>query len=533
MDETPNVVEEKKGRLGFLSSWIKDDYDKYFVYILLAAFAIRILIFVKTLNQPLWWDGADYMSAAKRLGLGLNIQDIWYYRRGFLFPLISAPFFALGFGETGVRLLEVFFSTGFIFVSYLFMTRFVEKKIALLASICLSFSWLMIFFSGRILTDIPAAFFILLSFLLFWDGYYLDRGKKYLYFAAAVFVLAVLTRMQSLMVAPAFLLIAIMKEKTKFVFNKKIWIAFLIFVALMIPQFYLYSSHYGNPFADISSHYLGIGEEAEQSGNARTFNPAMFNYVFDIPYIVGDWIFYLFFLGLFIFFLDLILGFDKIFKNVELQKKFFIFSFAAIIFLVMGYVGSVSYVEQRYVTPALPFLFLIAVFPLVKLQEYLEKNNGLSKRLSGIVIVAILLLLLIPNFSLGKDMIEEKKTSYFEVKEAGLWIKENSNPEDKVVTNSVPQITYYSERSTYPYDPGFYYGTKLGNPEFLKYSDDKEGFLQFVEDYKPRFMILSLYESIPQWAQTFPQDHPEKVVPVKIYPENTSSPVLIIYEFKY
>ena len=33
--------------------------------------------------------------------------------------------------------------------------------------------------------------------------------------------------------------------------------------------------------------------------------------------------------------------------------------------------------------------------------------------------------------------------------EAGLWIKANSNKTDIVVTNSHPQIKYYSERETF------------------------------------------------------------------------------------
>ncbi|MBI2043077.1 glycosyltransferase family 39 protein [Candidatus Pacearchaeota archaeon] len=484
------------------------------------------------MNQPLWWDGADYMSAAKRLGLGLDIQDIWYYRRGFLFPLISAPFFMFGLSEIGVRFLEVLFSTGFVFVSYLFLTRLVDKKVALLVSICLSFSWLLLFFSGRILTDIPAAFLIILSFLFFWDGYYLKKGNKFLYLSAIIFVMAVLTRMQSFMIAPAFLMLAILKEKYKFILNKKLWIALFIFLVLMIPQFYLYSSHYGNPFSDITSYYLGIGEKAVETGNERVFSSAVFNYILNIPYILGDWVYYFFFIGFVLFFFDLILGFDKIFKNEELQKKFFIFFFPACIFLIMGYVGSVSYVEQRYVTAALPFLFLIIVYPLVKFGEILEKKHNLNKKTSNIIIVGILLLLLIPNFNLANNMIEEKKTSYLEVKQAGLWIKENSNPDEIIISASVPQTIYYSERSTYPFDPGFYYGTKLGNPDFLKYSNDYEGFLKFAEDYKPRFMILSIFESTPDWAQILPQTNPELLIPIKVYNQGEQS-VLIIYEFKY
>src|SRR3989344_5089095 len=130
MDENSKVIEEKKQKLnGFLFSWIQDNYDKYFLAILAAAFILRIWIFTKTMNQPLWWDEADYLSAAKNIGLGLDIQDIWYYRRGFLFPLLSAPFFTLGLGEVGLRFMEVLFSTGFIFVSYILISKMFDKKL--------------------------------------------------------------------------------------------------------------------------------------------------------------------------------------------------------------------------------------------------------------------------------------------------------------------------------------------------------------------------------------------------------------------
>ena len=524
--ENESVSERKSKLKKIFFSWVKDGYDKYFLAVLLFAFILRIWIFTKTLNQPLWWDGADYMSAAKRIGLGLEIRDIWYYRRGFLFPLITAPFFALGAGETGIRLLEVLFSTGFVLVSYLLMTRIVEKKVAILASICLSMSWIMVFFSGRILTDIPAAFFIVLSFLFFWDGYFLNKGNKYVYLSALIFAAAVLTRMQSLMMLPVFFMIPFMKEKFGMFSNKKIWMGALIFAIAMLPQVFLYSSHYGNPIKDIGSHYLGIGEKAEQTGNARIISFAMFNYILDLPYMLTKWIFYLFLMGFVMFFADLFIGLDKIFKNEELQKKFFVLSFVLCLFLVMGYVGSVSYVEQRYVTAALPFLFMISVFPLVKLGEYFEKNLKLSNTLSIICILVILFILLVPNFTLGKTMIEEKKTSFIEVKEAGLWIKENSNTSDVVISGSLPQIVYYSERSTYPFD--FWYK----NAEFENYSQNVTGFLQFVEDRKPKFMILSLYESLPDWAKTLPQDYPGKTVPVQVYRQG-ETPVLIIYEFKY
>ena len=537
MEETQNIIpvlSEKKGRLNeFLFSWVKDNYDKYFLVIFGVAFLLRLWIFTKTFNQPLWWDEADYMSAAKNLGLNLNIQDIWYYRRGFLFALLAAPFFTLGFGEIGIRFLEVLFSTGFIFVSYLLISKMFDKKLVLYSSIGLTFSWILLFFTGRVMTDIPAAFFILLSFLFLWKGYVLKEGDKFIYLAGAIFALAVLTRMQSLIMVPAFMVPIFLKEKFKMFSNKKIWFGVLFFVLVLTPQIYLYSQHYGNPIVDLGSHYLGIGESVSE-GNERTINSEILKYLFDLPYMLGTWVFYLLVFGVFYFFSDLVFGFDKIFQNEKVQNKFTVLFWILCVFLVIGYINQAddaNYVDQRYISVALPFLFLIAVSPLIKIEEIIGKNFD-NKKTARIIVILGLILLLIPNIMLAKSLLENKADSYSEVRDAGLWIKENSNPEDIIISSSLPQITYYSERSTYPYDPGFYFGTKLGLNGFENYPADEEGFLKFVEDKKPKYIILSAFEVNPDWFSQYVQSN-SNLVPVKAYNNKDNQQVLIIYKFNY
>ena len=162
--------------------WVKDNYDKAFLLVLATAFLAYLFVFFKTLNQPLWYDAANYLATAKRLvfpKLGLN--DIWYYRRGFFWALFPALFFALGLGEAGVRLSLVFFGSGIVLTSYLLLSKMFDKKKALISSIGVAFSWIVLFFVGRPLTDIPACFFLLLSLLFFWKGYVLKEGKKYLF----------------------------------------------------------------------------------------------------------------------------------------------------------------------------------------------------------------------------------------------------------------------------------------------------------------------------------------------------------------
>src|SRR3989344_55433 len=126
----------KKSLKNFLFGWVKDKYDKTFLWILLAAFLIRLWIFWQTKDQALWWDAADYMAAAKRwAGVNPHLIDIWYYRRGFLWPLLGTLFFMLNIGEIGMRLLVVLMSTGFVLVTYFLITEMFNKKLALLTSL--------------------------------------------------------------------------------------------------------------------------------------------------------------------------------------------------------------------------------------------------------------------------------------------------------------------------------------------------------------------------------------------------------------
>jgi len=500
-------IEQRKSKLSqFFFGWVKDNYDKIFIAILILAFIIRLWIFFKTLNQPFWWDEADYLSAAKRWGLGLNIRDIWYYRRGFLFPLIGALFFRLGLGETGIRFLVVLLSTGIVAVSYFIIAKMFDKRLALLTSVALSLSWILLFFTGRVLTDIPAAFFILLSLLFFWKGYVLKEGNKFLYLFALCFVLAVLTRMQSFMLAPPFLIYIILKEKSKMFRNKKLWVTLGIILVLLIPQFILYSMHYGNPLSDIASHYLGIGEKAVQTGSARTFSSAIFNYFWNVengqqvglPYMLSSIMFVMLIIGLIYFFVDLFIGIDKIFKNELLQNKLFVLTWIISLFLLMGYIGSDSYVEQRYITAALPFLFLIAISPLVFIGNFLSKHVRLSKKIIIGLTLILVALLMIPNITLSNSLINQQLTSYSQVKQVGELIKADSSPGDIVLSSSLPQITYYSELSTYPYDIKNDSINK-GDKTIANYSDGEVGFEQFLKTKKPKYLMASIFEGDPDW----------------------------------
>ena len=226
-------IENRKNLIyNYFFGWVKDNYDKLFILILITAFILRIIIYTKTNQQALWWDAADYLATGKRWGLGLNTIDIWYYRRGFLWPLIVAFFFKIGLGELSMRFFVVLLSTGLVFAVYLLINEMFNKKLALLTSITITFSWVYLFFTGRLLIDLPSSFLFLFTLLFFWKGYVKNQGKKYFYLFGLFYCLTCMIKMQYLMFAPSFLVMAILKEKWRFIKNKQLWISILIFVII-------------------------------------------------------------------------------------------------------------------------------------------------------------------------------------------------------------------------------------------------------------------------------------------------------------
>lgn len=528
MENLKQITEKRiNGLKARFFNFLKNPYNKAFFFLLILALAIRLWIFSNTLNQPIWWDGTDYLSAAKNWGLDLKITDIWYFRRGFLFPLVYSFFFRFGLGETSIRFTILLFSLGTVAVSYFLIRKMFNEEYALLASLGLTFSWVLLFFTGRILTDIPAAFLLLTSLLFFWKGYMFKEGKKNIYLFVIFFALAVLTRMQTLMFAPAFLILIFTREKFGFFKKKTFWLASLLFLLFLTPQIILYAMHYGNPITDILAHYFGINSVSNTTP-ASTSMSTIFRYIFDLPYIMdGSWnpnpimtIFkpfvILLILGVFYFFTDIILGFDKIFKNEEIQKKLFVFVWIVIPFLVLGYIT--LYVEQRYASAALPFLFMIAGIAGYSIFSYFFKILGAKDKLAKCLVFLLLFILLTANFMWGIQLIDSKKTSYLEIKEAGIWLNQNSNPSDLIITASRPQVTYYAERSVQSSDPHIW--------------DNKTTFEKTVKELKPSYLVLSVFEQTPDWLYAYPQEHQSSLIPVKAFYQG-QQPIVIIYKFNY
>ena len=162
-------------------------------------------------------------------------------------------------------------------------------------------------------------------------------------------------------------------------------------------------------------------------------------------------------------------------------------------------------------------------------------------KIAGIVIALVILLGgAYQNISHSTGLIENKKTSYIAVRDAGLWLKENTPENSKIITPSIVQNQYYSERDSYdlnyneemlPEGCKDLYGATVANDSCQRASESL--FNKKVVLIKPDYYVISVYEPVftPQWAYTYPQRNNLSFVKAFFQPENQQQPVLIIYEF--
>src|SRR3990167_5389443 len=141
----------------------KDKHNIVLILILLFAFITRMYFFFYTIDQPVWWDESQYIEQAKRLGLDLETNDIWYYRRTMLLSVFWSFFYKIGLGEITLRFTEVLFSMLLVYATFLVGKEMFNRKIGLLAAFGVAISRIILFETSRLLTSVPSAALMMLA----------------------------------------------------------------------------------------------------------------------------------------------------------------------------------------------------------------------------------------------------------------------------------------------------------------------------------------------------------------------------------
>lgn len=515
MENPEQQIEDKKveARKEKIKSWLKNPYNLALIGILIFAFIIRLYYFNLTKAQPLWWDEAEYMLKAKNIALGTPDTGWGSNVRPVLFPFLASFFFRIGFGEIALRFFLILVSISGILFLYLLGKELFNQRIALIASSFMVFFYIDLFYTMRLMVDVSQVFLTLLTSFLFIKYKFGNGSKKLVWFILPILFLGVLFRFTMGLFIGVLLIFLLLTENIK-LFKAKEWYVSLFFgIAIVVPIVLLLWNLSGNPLYPIY-YVLSTASGAQSASADQPGQYAFFAYLNYFSNYTTLFFSLLFVLGLLLIIASFVLKYDRIFKDTDTKKYLYLLMWIIVPMIYFGFVF--NHFEDRYIYLLFPPIFVIMGIALDKIYLSLTKY---SKFISVLFVFAFLIFGYWQMISHSDQIIKSKVYSYQGLKDAGLWIKEHSSKEDTILNTGLPENTYYSERAT-----------KSPN-EFAS----KEDFDKYIQENKPKYLVLSIWEHNPDWMQSWIQNSSEKINPVKAFylDEQQQQVSAVIYEITF
>jgi len=484
MDEKEIISEDKKETSHNISNWkeksiqwIKDNQNLILVLILVFAFAVRMYYFFLTTSQPLWWDEAEYMLKAKNIAFGTP-ETGWWYGRPILFPVISAVFLKIGLGEIGLRFLWVLLSVANVFLVYYIAKSLFNKRVGLISASIISVSYIDLFYTFRLLVNLPEIFFVLLAYAFFVKHEFNHGSNKFVWAIIPILLIGALIRF-TIGIAIIILLIYLLVTKGIKLFKEKNWYISIILGFICFVPYGIYSwIKYGNPIYVILSVLVGsTGQRSLVDTPVKIF----MDYVKYLPSYT-HWILFIFFiLGAIFLFFNLIFLFDLLRKDDSIKRNLFLILAFIIPLIYFGFF--VNHFEDRYLSMVLPVIFILTAKGLDLFYEQIKKHTN---SILAVVIIVGILLFGGYNMMIHSDaIIKDKVNSYNDLRNVGLWVRENSLKNDSIISAGMPEITYYSERPTY------------------KHADNLSDQKTLIKEKNAKYIILTNWERSPEWTYSF------------------------------
>lgn len=456
-----------------LKRFFSDKYNILFVSVLILAAAIRIFLFLKYQNQPLWWDEADYVGIAKAIALGISDQAAAHRARGM--AIIYSLFYLINWGEIGVKILQLVISVAGIAMTYVFGKKFFSKNVALVAMIFMSVLWVHLFWSLRISLGIVSMLIWLIAGYFFWKGFE-EKGKWWhLALSFGLIGFGIFAYESVGFIIPFFAVYLLVTQRLKFLKNKKFWIGVVAFLVIATPFLVYNQIEFDSPYPRINRHVIEIQGNIEASSGeevSANFWGEIFQYAQGFPSVVKLPIFLLFVLG-FLYFGNMFLGLDYALKGKkEFRKPLFLFLWMVTVFLAFSFVNALTsfYYEPRFLMPMYPIVMLIAGQGLVYVHDFIKRYH---KFLAIAVVVTLVVLGCYLQLTDASDRIDSKSKTFLAEPDAGQWLKDNTQFDDTILScvQQVP-MHYYSERDVHGFSDNL---------------DEK------IEEYHPKYIVYNFY----------------------------------------
>jgi len=211
-------------------NWIKRNWE--ILTILLVALVIRIYYFVMTQASPLWYDESVYMLMSQRFAFGTTY--IFGPVRQVLFPFIISLFYRISTTEFLPRLFILVLSMFSIYGMYLLGKELFNKRVGLISSFLMSIFYLNLFFTFRLLVDLPSLTFFIFS-AYFFIKYFRTKKNSNLYLFALLIGIGTLFKLSTAFLLITCFIYLLFTRELSLIKRKEFWISVLIFCLVLSP----------------------------------------------------------------------------------------------------------------------------------------------------------------------------------------------------------------------------------------------------------------------------------------------------------
>jgi 4-amino-4-deoxy-L-arabinose transferase-like glycosyltransferase len=421
--------------------WLEmEKTDKLIILVLIFSFLIRIIFLFYSPFRG--WDETVYLNLGRDLSKNPFIYSLFnkgwndfipstdiiygWPNIGFrapLLPYILSIFYALKLNFL-TQIITPIFATLSVFLVYILGKKLFDKKIGLYSAILFALVPIHVLSSGKIWTDILVVFFILLTFISFWQGYE-KNNKKHKVLFGLFLALSLMARYTTLWITPVFLFYFFIRDKSlKFLKDKYLWYAIGVFFLVLIPWFIYGFKYYGN----ILGGFIHGFKASSYWGGVQSWS-FFFENSWAIFSITGI---------LFVISLLYIL-----FKKEFLKREIYLLLIWVIFYSAI--VITMPHKEARFIMPIVPVICLLSGFFINKIKKYKDIIFGLI----CIALIASLLILFKIEYQNSKAGVN------ICFSDGNKFLADNSIDKNSlIVTNQLPIVHYYTQKEVHLYpDP--------------------------------------------------------------------------------
>ncbi|MBI2101957.1 glycosyltransferase family 39 protein [Candidatus Woesearchaeota archaeon] len=407
--------------------------------IIMLAFICANAIFLG-FYKDVWWDSSVYIGMGKYI-YSSGHSGLWEDYRMPLFPLV------LGFGwllDTDIvlysRTVSLIFACLALFMTYKLGKELFSEETGLLASFFLAFSYTFFFFSGNILTEIPSAFFVMVSFYLFFRQRYILSGL----FAG----ISVMFRIFHSFVFIGILAAFVLREYNKKGFASKISSYLAGLLCLIVPY--------------LSFNFFMYGDVL------RPFKIQTFFVHTTAWNLYRGWMFYPIGLAKENFLLAaLLIAPLLIHKNRKLTGHR-IFALSASVILYILFYSFARHKEMRFMIAALPILYILLSILLFEIYKKME-----FKKIAALIFIAMALAWIFITFSKISSAISYQQQRN---DEALLFFQSKINEKNGTIWITSPTYALHSDKKIdgllYYYSPKSLMEFAAGNDFDIAFAND-------------------------------------------------------------